>query len=155
LFQQAGEFPKMTDPEYPVAPAAIDFYRNGASFLNRYLPFWMVTHVRRLIVVSLAGAAIIFPLLNFAPKLYQWFVQNLMTKLYRRLRIIEKEMQNQLTAPQVAALQTDFDNIVRMAEILPMRHSDLFFDLNLHIKSMRERLASRMTEVRGQTAKVA
>lgn len=155
LFQQAGEFPKMTDPEYPVAPDASDFYRNGASFLNRYLPFWMVTHVRRLLVVSLAGVAIIVPLLNFAPKLYQWFVQNLMSKLYRRLRIIEKEMQNQLTAPQVAALQTDFDNIVRMAEILPMRHSDLFFDLNLHIKSMRERLASRLAEVRRQTAKVA
>jgi hypothetical protein len=78
-----------------------------------------------------------------------------MSKLYRRLRIIEKEMQNQLTAPQVAALQTDFDNIVRMAEILPMRHSDLFFDLNLHIKSMRARLASRLAEVRRQTAKVA
>ena len=39
FFQQAGEFPKMADPEYLVAPAAVDFYRNGASFLNRYLPF--------------------------------------------------------------------------------------------------------------------
>ena len=105
--------------------------------------------------MSLAGAAIIFPLLNFAPKLYQWFVQNLMNKLYRRLRTIEKEMQNQLTVPQVAALQIDFDSIVRMAEILPMRHSDLFFDLNLHIKSMRERLALCLAEVRRQAAKVA
>jgi hypothetical protein len=35
---------------------------------------------------------------------------------------------------------TDFDNIVRMARILPMRHSDLFFDFNRHIESTRTRL---------------
>jgi hypothetical protein len=38
IFQRAGEFPNSTDVEYPVAPAAIDFYRNGPSFMQRYLP---------------------------------------------------------------------------------------------------------------------
>jgi hypothetical protein len=88
LFQQVGEFPKITDPEYPVAQSAVDFYKNGPSFLRRYLPFWMVAHVQRLLAVSLAAAAIVFPIFNFAPKLYQWFLQNVMSKLYRRLRII-------------------------------------------------------------------
>ena len=93
IFQQAGEFPKLTDPEYPIAQTAADYYKNGSSFLRRYLPFWMVAHVQRLLAVSLAGAAIFIPIFNFAPKLYQWFLQNLMGKLYRRLRIIENEMQ--------------------------------------------------------------
>jgi hypothetical protein len=154
LFQQVGEFPKITDPEYPVAQSAVDFYKNGPSFLRRYLPFWMVAHVQRLLAVSLAAAAIVFPIFNFAPKLYQWFLQNVMSKLYRRLRIIENEMQKQLTVSQVEALQTEFENIVRMTGILPMRHSDLFFNLNLHIEATRERLAARCVEVRSQTAKV-
>jgi len=63
-----------------------------------------------------------------------------MRKLYRRLRIIENEMETQLTEAKVAALQSDFENIVRMARILPMRHSDLFFDFNRHIESTRTRL---------------
>jgi hypothetical protein len=78
-----------------------------------------------------------------------------MSKLYRRLRIIENEMQKTLTATQVAALQTDLENIDRAAKILPMRHSDLFFDFNRHIESTRERLASHLVEVQRQTAKVA
>src|SRR6476659_5358696 len=38
IFQRSGEFPNSTDPEYPVAPAAIDFYKTGPSFLQRHLP---------------------------------------------------------------------------------------------------------------------
>jgi hypothetical protein len=155
IFQQAGEFPKLTDPEYPIAQIAADYYKNGSSFLRRYLPFWMVAHVQRLLAVSLAAAAIFIPIFNFAPKLYQWLLQNLMGKLYRRLRIIENEMQKKLTTHQVAALQTDLENINRAAKILPMRHSELFFDFNRHIEFTRERLASHLAELQRQTAKVA
>lgn len=154
IFQQAGEFPKLTDPEYPIAQTAADYYKNGFSFLRRYLPFWMVAHVQRLLAVSLAAAAIFIPIFNFAPKLYQWFLQNLMSKLYRRLRIIENEMRKHLTVPQVETLQTELENIDRAAKILPMRHSDLFFDFNRHIEYTREHLASHLTEVQRQTVKV-
>lgn len=140
LFERAEEFPTPLDSEFVVAESALDFYKNGSSFLYRSLPFWMVTHVERLIAVLLAAAAIVIPIFNFAPKLYQGFLQSRMRKLYRRLRIIENEMETQLTAAKVAALQSDFENIVRMARILPMRHSDLFFDFNRHIESTRTRL---------------
>ena len=155
IFQLASEFPKVADPEYPVASVAADFYKNGSSFLRRHLPFWMVAHIQRLLAVSLAAAAIFIPIFNFAPKLYQWFLQNLMSKLYRQLRIIDNEMQKSLTAPQVAALQNYLENIDRAAKILPMRHSELFFDFNRHIETTRERLASHLAEVQRQTAKVA
>ena len=46
IFQQAGEFPTLNDPEYPLAPSARDFYKNGPSFLNRYLPFWMTSYAK-------------------------------------------------------------------------------------------------------------
>jgi TRAP transporter TAXI family solute receptor len=140
LFERAEEFPAPLDSEFVVAESAIDFYKNGSSFLYRSLPFWMVTHVQRLIAVLLAAAAIVIPIFNFAPKLYQGFLQSRMRKLYRRLRVIENEMETHLTEDQMAALRSDFENIVRMARILPMRHSDLFFDFNRHIESTRSRL---------------
>src|SRR4029079_15630678 len=65
VFQQAGEFPKLPDPEYPMAEAAVDFYKNGPSFLNRYLPFWMVSHVQRLLAVLLAGGGMFSSLFNY------------------------------------------------------------------------------------------
>jgi uncharacterized protein len=85
LFQRAGEFPTQTDSEYPMAEGAVDYYKNGPSFLNQYLPFWMIPHVLRLLAVLLAGAAIIYPLFSIAPKLYQSLVKGRMNRLYRRL----------------------------------------------------------------------
>ena len=113
VFQRAGEFPTQTDPEIPMAERAVDFYKNGPPLLNRYLPFWIVPHVLRLFAVLLAGGAIVYPLFSFAPKLYRWFVQHRMARLYRRLRIVEKEMQAQNCAPQVVSLQTDLEGIAR------------------------------------------
>jgi hypothetical protein len=78
-----------------------------------------------------------------------------MAKLYRRLRIVEKESQAELTVTQAVALQTELENINQAASILPMRHSDLFLEFNRHIESARARLVSRLVEVRSQTAKVA
>jgi hypothetical protein len=154
VFQQAGEFPTLIDPEYPVAQSARDFYKNGPSFLNRYLPFWMTNYVQRIVAVLVAVIAIVLPMFNFAPKLYHWFLQDRLRKLYRRLRIVEDASQTELTAPQVVSLQTELENIDRAARILPQRHSDLFFNLEQHIILTRTQLASRLVEVRSQTLKL-
>jgi hypothetical protein len=116
---------------------------------------WLTIHVKRAIAVLVTAVAIGFPLFNFAPKLYLWFVRSYIAKLYRRLRVVEKELQAESTAPQVVALQTELENIDQAANILPMRHSDPFFDFNRHIESTRARLVSRLVELRSNMAKVA
>ena len=154
LFQRVEEFPTQIDPEYPMAAGAIDFYKNGPSLLYQYLPFQIVTYVRRLLAVSLAGIAVFFPLFNYAPKLYLWLVRERMSKIYRRLRVVEKALQTKLTAPQIKVLQNDLANIDQVASSLwvPMRHSGLFFSLKVHIDLIRTRLTSRFDEVRSRTA---
>jgi hypothetical protein len=155
VFQQAGEFPKLLDPEYPMAESALDFYKNGPSFLNKYLPFWIVSHAQRLLVLLLTIVAIILPLNSYLPRLYGWFVKSYMAKLYRRLRAIETKLQTEVTAPQVTTLQTELESIDRAARILPMRHSDLFLSVMGLIIRTRTELAARLVELRSQTAKVA
>ena len=138
-----------------MAQNALDFYKNGPSFLNRYLPFWMVNHVQRLLAVLLATGVIVYPLFNPAPKLYRWFLQGRMRKLYRRLRTVEKAMKANLTSSQLAALQSDLENIDRVSAVLPMRHSETYFGLKRDIDTTRTYLASRLVEARSQTANAA
>jgi len=157
LFQRIGEFPSQIDPEYPMAESAVDFYKNGPSLLNRYMPFWAANYIRRIIAIFVAAIAIILPLFNYAPKLYMWLVRENMSKLYRRLRIIEKGLQTELTAPQVASFQNDLEDVDKAASRLPvpMRHSALLFGIKIHINLIRTRLAARLVELRSQIAKVA
>ena len=58
IFQRVGEFPNAADSEYPVAPAASDFYKSGPSLTQRYLPLWLSVHAQRAIAVLVAGLAI-------------------------------------------------------------------------------------------------
>ncbi|MGA7184161.1 MAG: hypothetical protein WBY67_12800, partial [Pseudolabrys sp.] len=69
IFQRIGEFPNSTDIEFPVAPAAIDFYKNGPSFMQRHLPLWLSVHAQRAIAVLVTAIALGLPLFRSANRL--------------------------------------------------------------------------------------
>jgi TRAP-type uncharacterized transport system substrate-binding protein len=144
IFNRAGEFPTQVDPEYPMAEEAVDYYKNGPSFLQRYLPFWMINYAKRVAAIVVAAVAIVIPLFTFTPKLYAWLLNLRLARLYRRLRLVNARLKGELTADQLAAVQGDLDHIDRAANILPMRHSDLFFALLMHIDMTRTRLSARL-----------
>jgi TRAP transporter TAXI family solute receptor len=157
IFQRHGEFPNNSDTEYPIAASAMDYYKNGPSFLQRHLPLWLSVHVHRAFALLVTALAIGFPLFNYFPRLYRWFVRERILKLYRRLRIVENELHTEMTVPEITALQHELENIERGTITLrvPTRFSDLFFSLKIHINLIRTRLAARLAEVRSQTAKAA
>jgi TRAP transporter TAXI family solute receptor len=144
-FQQAGEFPKPNDPEYPVSETALDFYKNGPTFLNRYLPFWMTNYARRMIAMVATVIAIVLPLFSYAPKGYKWLVNERLNSMYRRLRRIKARLQNDMTAAEVSALEADLDGVDRAIHRLavPMRYSDVYFSVKSHLDLVRTRIGSR------------
>ncbi len=152
IFQRIGEFPTQADPEYPMAEEARDFYRNGPSLLNRYLPFWITNYVKRGIALLVAVIAIIIPMFSYGPNLYRWLVQYRMRALYRRLRAIEASLQTAATAPEIAKLEGEIESLDRAIHGLgvPMKHSDLYFTLKSHLNLVRIRVGSRHTELRGK-----
>jgi len=61
---------------------------------------------------------------------------------------VNARLKENLAADGLAALQSDLEEIDRAANMLPMRHSDLFFSLLMHIDMTRSRLAARLRELR-------
>jgi TRAP transporter TAXI family solute receptor len=157
LFQRVGDFPTQVDPEFPMSESARDFYKNGPSFLNRYLPFWMTNYVQRIIAVLAAVVAIVLPVFSYAPRFYRGLVEHRLRSLYRRLRAIEQNLHKDVTATEVSALEFDVESVDRATNILgvPMRHSELFFSLKVHIDLVRDRLATRRRELLKQASKAA
>jgi TRAP-type uncharacterized transport system substrate-binding protein len=141
LFQRKGEFPATEDPEFPVSRIAADYYKNGPSFLARYLPFWMTVYAQRAIAFIVAALAIAFPAFGFAPRLYEWLVQQRLRKLYRRLRVVEIALQGELTAAQIKLLESELAEIDHAATAVPLRHSDLYFMIRYHLDQTSSRLA--------------
>jgi TRAP-type uncharacterized transport system substrate-binding protein len=150
IFQRVGEFPTQTDPEFPMAKEAVDYYKNGPSFLQRYLPFWMINYAKRVVAILVAAVAIVIPVFTFTPRLYAWFLNLRLGRLYRRIRLVNSHLKSELTVDQLVALQNDLENIDRAANILPMRHSELFLNLLMHIRFTRTELAARRDALRGE-----
>jgi TRAP-type uncharacterized transport system substrate-binding protein len=155
IFEAAGQFPTQTDPEFPVAEDAREYYRNGPTFLQRYVPYWLINLAKRTIAIFVAVLAVIIPIYNLAPRIYDWFLRDYVRKQYRRLRVIDAKLQIALTAREAAALEAELESIARAVSILPMRHSDLFFALGQHIDVTRKQLATRLKEVRSRSAKTS
>jgi TRAP-type uncharacterized transport system substrate-binding protein len=157
LFQKASDFPTLTDPEYPVAQNAIDFYKNGPTFLNRYLPFWMTTYVTRLLALLTTVVAIAIPVFSLAPKTYRGLVSFRLNQMYRRLRAIDASLHNEIATTDISLLETELASIDRSIHLLgvPMLHSDLFFNIQTHLDLVRVNLGLRRDRMKGQMVKAA
>jgi TRAP-type uncharacterized transport system substrate-binding protein len=155
LFHKAGDFPTQTDPEYPVAQSARDFYKNGPSLLHRYVPFWMTNFAQRIFTVLAAAIAIVLPIFSYAPRIYRGLVEHRLRTLYRRLREIEASLHKKITNAEVSLLEAEVESVDRATNILgvPMRHSELFFSLKVHIDLVRDHLTSRRVELLKQAPK--
>jgi uncharacterized protein len=157
LFQRAGEFPTQTDPEFAMADGAREFYKNGPSYLNKYLSYWTVSLIKKIIAVILSCAVVLVPFSRFVPALSTWVVRDRMRDLYRRLRFVEAKMQTDLAASQLDALQSELESIDQSANNLgvPTRHSDLFFDLKIYINHVRQILELRRGALHSEIRKVS
>jgi TRAP transporter TAXI family solute receptor len=140
VFQQFGEFPAQSDPEYPMAESARDFYKNGSSFLQRYLPFWLASYVRRFLAILITVLAIVVPVFSYGPKIYLWILSRHITRLYRDLRLLDGHLRPGISAAKLQEHRSELERIDRAAGVLPLRHSDLFFELKTQIAFTRTRL---------------
>lgn len=142
IFQQFGEFPTHTDPEWPMAEAARDYYKNGPSLLHRYLPFWVANYARRALAILVTVVAIVVPIFSYAPRIYQWLVRRRVIALYRELRAVEHELKPGLPPARLDTFRDEIERIDHASKTLPLRHSDLFFALRNHIELTRARLVA-------------
>ena len=86
---------------------------------------------------------IVVPVFNYAPKLYLWFIRERVRRLYRRLRMVDKELLKELGPSEVQGLQSELESIARAASIVPMRSSEVFFALTTHIDHTRAQQLKR------------
>jgi TRAP-type uncharacterized transport system substrate-binding protein len=149
LFQRVNEFPTPADPEYTVADEARDLLKNGSSV--QYLPFWVGNYVKRAIGVFITVIAIILPLFSYGPRIYRAFVEYHLLALYKRLRVIERNLKDNIGVEDVARLNAQIESLDQeMSDMgVPVQHSDLYFMMKSHLNLVRSRLEARGIQLQG------
>lgn len=144
LFNRAGEFPTQSDAEFPMAPAALDYYRNGPSFLNRYVPFWITNSVQKILAVLVAVFAVVLPLARYLPTLRDWYIMRRFNSWYNELHALEEaaaKASDPIDRKQIDDQLQRIEEMVR-ARRLPAGFAAQRYDLRGHIDLVRRRMDS-------------
>jgi TRAP-type uncharacterized transport system substrate-binding protein len=144
LLRQKGEFPAPSGQEIRLSDDASRFYKSGKSFLYRYLPFWLASFVNRVVVVLIPMMVLLLPGLRVIPAVYRWRFRFRLTKWYRALMEIERDLMSQPSSGENTALLKRLDNIDEAVSKMkvPGSFADQFYGLRGHIFFVRARLMS-------------
>ncbi|MDE2371940.1 MAG: C4-dicarboxylate ABC transporter substrate-binding protein [Burkholderiales bacterium] len=139
-FARAGEFPNMDAPIFPIAPEAERYYRNGAPWLQRYLPFWLANFADRMWIVLLPLIAALWPLSRLLPPLIELRLRSRVYRWYGRLRAIE-DAAGRRPADELARELDAIDERVAAIE-LPLSYADEVYALRSNIAMVRRRIVA-------------
>ena len=137
-FQRKGDFPNAANTERPVAPEAQQIYRNGAPWLQRYLPFWLANLADRMWLALLAIVAVLIPLGRVLPPLYEFRIRSRVFRWYAQLRAVE-DAQGQRPPAELLAELAEIE--ARVAGItVPLSYADELYALRGHIEMVRQKV---------------
>ena len=142
MFRAAGQFPGAESVDLPLSPYAQDFYKTGAPFLLRHLPFWMAVLLEQPLVWLIPFLVILLPAFRLAPAVYDWAERRRIYRLYSELKRLEDEMF------YAAARGGQKDFIERLNRLedrashlsVPSAFTPLVYGLRLHIDIVRRQV---------------
>jgi TRAP-type uncharacterized transport system substrate-binding protein len=151
-FARPGQFPNAANVDFPLANEASRFFRSGAPWLQRYLPFWMSNLIDRMWVALLSIIAVLIPLSRLVPPLYEFRVRSRVFRWYARLRDVEEAAAR--PEPDRAALLAELDKVEdRAARVsVPLSYADELYALRHHIDLVRARVKGEMGQAAPPTS---
>lgn len=147
IFEKRGEFPHLHAVDgIAVSEQALEYAREGPSFLRRYLPLWAADAIQRGIVLAVPLFAVMFPLARFLPAILDVIGRRRMFIGYARLRRVERTMRAR--QPEAAAddLLRELDRIEE--SVTGVKESVIkageLYTFRVHVRVVREAVLARL-----------
>ena len=142
LFRDAGEYPAPLERDFPISPDAERYYKSGAQFLYKRLPFWLASLVDRMLVVLVPLLVLIIPASRIVPPLYRWRVRSRIYRWYGTLMAIERDMLGEPAPEQREQIIKRLDDIEESVHNIrtPLSFADELYVLREHISMVRHRI---------------
>lgn len=156
IFAKKWEFPIDKDYTFTVNDGAKEYFKSGAPFWLRYLPFWLATLMERFIFIILPTGAVLLPILRMIPRFLNWRVRSRITQRYGELKMLEDQIDPKALTGQIDDYMQRLDTIEDRVHQMnfPADVIDDIYMLREHIHFVRERLnrMSQRAEVFTKTA---
>ena len=152
IFNHANAFPAAEAIDIPLSDEALRFYKSGPPFLHDYFPFWMAALIGKLIILLIPILGVLYPMVRFLPRLYDWRMRSKVLRMYGELRFLEDELASARgTGRDTTEMAARLDRLEEQANHLriPVAYASMLYELRNHIDLVSEDLkkhTERMTE---------
>ena len=139
-FNRLGEFPAEQPNDLPLSPTAEAFYRSGRTFWQQYTSFWLTSLLNRIVFFVIPIAAILIPLIGFAPRFYRWVHVRPINRLHQALGDLERELGPSVDRSRCVEYQTriaQIESAVRLLKVARPFEADLH-RLRMHLRMVQE-----------------
>ena len=139
-FSSRGEFPNSETAAFPLSRAADNFYTNGPSKLQNFLPFRLATWVNRFLMAALALASAAAAILKLLPALIGLAFKLNLKRSYRELAALERSAAAGTDKKTLLDELAKFDQSTAGIKV-PMRSLEIeWLELRQYLHDMRDRL---------------
>lgn len=141
LFEDRGQFPSPNHIELPLSDEASRYYRHGAPFLQKYLPFWTANMIDRLKVMLLPLIALLLPLVKVMPPVYRWRIRSKIYRWYDNLQRLDMALATTDSEEELAHLKVELEkleNDIRSVHV-PLAYAEELYHLHMHCALVRKR----------------
>jgi len=145
IFAGLRQYPSQNDPEVPLSAEAARYYKSGAPFLQRYLPFWAANLTDRMLVLLLPAVAVLFPVMKLLPPLYRWRVSSRIYRWYAKLKEMELQLEERRTQEELEHILARLDEMEEAVNQIetPLAYSENLYIFRQHIDLVRQRAQAR------------
>jgi TRAP-type uncharacterized transport system substrate-binding protein len=142
LFRRPGQYPAAESTDLPLSDDARRFYRSGAPWLQRYLPYWAAVLVERALLILVPLFGLVLPLARMVPQIFQGLRRRRILRLYGELKMVETELEGR-AAGDANDLVERLDRLEQEADHLrmPLAWSQMLYTLKQHVRLVRARIA--------------
>jgi TRAP-type uncharacterized transport system substrate-binding protein len=150
IFNHANAFPAAEAIDIPLSDEALRFYKSGTPFLHDYFPFWMAALMGKLMILLIPILGLLYPMMRFLPRLYDWMMRSKVLRLYGELRFLEDELtRTRGTVCGTGEMVARLDRLEERANHLrvPVAYVSMLYELRNHIELVREGLKTHADRV--------
>jgi hypothetical protein len=144
IFNHANEFPAAEEVDVPLSSEAQRFYKSGLPILHEYFPFWIAELMGKIIILFIPIFGILYPMIHFLPRVYDWTVRSKVLRVYGELRLLEEDVTSRAQYGEWGKrkMSAQLDRLEEQVNHLrmPVAYASLLYELRTHIGLVREGL---------------
>lgn len=146
FFEAPREFPSPLGVDIDINPGAKHYFRDGPSFLYRYLSFRYANWLDRMKLLIAPMLMLLVPLFKFFPPAYRFRIRRRIYRWYHILREVDLKLKQHEDdsvdfAPDIQRLKSLETELAEVS--VPLSYMEEFYNLRLHVNYVLALLQDR------------